>query len=465
MVTHLTIVESARRFLSAGAIGTAAIACTLFVTAPSSAQLGAAAGFKEAFTPEYMNRDMDLFVEFLELEPWQQPIVQALLSDYQDDFKAGVDGMRDRMESIRDKITGSDQNAIAIVMQPINQWSLERKALGLRFIENLRSQLSEEQLRDNWTRLERAIRRDKELPRGVIGGESVDIVVITRELDVPPPVMDSAKEALERYEINLDAALAARAQQMDESQPLIKQAMIDNDLTVGLRELEKIVAHRVGVRCAQDIGITEVTAAMGAPWGETVRIESLRRSFPIAYRTTSLESFFAEALGLEGITPEQIAKIEALHLDYQSQFDSYTDRIVESQRVEEPKQQTQSVRQSVARQSGQPAIKPLENPYKDLLDEREALSGKYRGLIADVLGEVLTAKLTGAAKFDSLEAARMAAEAGRAAASAERDGKASSTGSPVGGLSGAGRGGRGSGSASPGSAAGAAGTPASITED
>ena len=167
--------------------------CVGLSAPPAQAQLGLQAGFVEAFQPDYMNRDITLFVDFLILEDWQVPTVETLMKDYSDDFKVGCDGLRDEMKGMKDQIINAgDQGAMGVIMLPINKWIQEKARLKQRFVENLRSVLSDEQ-QERWPKLERAMRREKELPRGLLSGESVDLRQVSRECEVPPDFMLAAK--------------------------------------------------------------------------------------------------------------------------------------------------------------------------------------------------------------------------------------------------------------------------------
>lgn len=221
----------ARTFLAAFAL------CVGLSAPPAQAQLGLQAGFVEAFQPDFMNRDITLFIDFLALEEWQVPTVEKLMDDYADDFKIGSDGLRDEMKGMKEQIINAgDQGAMGVIMGPINKWIQEKARLKQRFVENLRSVLSDEQ-QERWPKLERAMRREKELPRGLLSGESVDLRQVSRECEVPPDVMIANKEVLDQYEIGLDAALLARANQLLASQDKIKEALVAQDYVRGLKEL------------------------------------------------------------------------------------------------------------------------------------------------------------------------------------------------------------------------------------
>ena len=416
--------------------------CLAAVASSAPAQLGASAGFREAFTPDFLSRDMDLFAEFLELEDWQQPIVQVLIENYQSDFSAGVDTMRDRIQSMKDRIQGSEPGTLAVIMAPITQWGAEKKLLAAKFVEDVRSQLSEQQINEGWPRLERAMNRDKELPRGELGGESVDLFILTREIGVTPDALLSAKESLSAYEVALDQAIAVRRQQMDRAQPRIQQAMVDSDFRTGLAELERIVAARVALRDTQEAATLQVAAALGEPWTSRLVDEALRRSYPTVFRATDLTNFFVEVRALEGLSEDQLTKINALEVEYRTLYEGVTAQLLALHRTQEPRTLTQGVRVSLARQEGR-AEKVDPNPYSDLQTARQQLDDKYRQSVVAVLGEELTAKLDGASKFDAAEGRRADGIANRAA-TANRAAKSLGGGDPAfggsGGLNGRGEG-------------------------
>ncbi len=377
----------------------ATIAICLGLSArPAQAQLGLQAGFVEAFQPDFMNRDIALFVDFLQLEEWQEPTIESLMQDYSGDFKLGCDGLRDEMKAMKDQIINAgDQGAIGIIMVPINKWIQQKARLKQKYIENLRSILSEEQ-QERWPALERAMRREKELPRGILSGESVDLRQISRDCEVPPDVMTSAKQALDEYEIALDACLVARSAQLLASQEIIKEALIAQDNVRGLKELELIVAKRVALRELQDRSIDALATAYGEPWGLVFRTKALATAFPLVYRPSPMIPYFAAALELPGLSPEQIAQLNALQVEYVNFYEEWRTRLAALYRTEEPKKQTEEVRRKI-NQGSPDAQKISRDPYRPMLDERDAMDEKTRQKIAEIVGTELSQQLPGAAKM------------------------------------------------------------------
>ena len=389
----MNLKTNTRTFLAAIAI------CVGLSAPPAQAQLGLQAGFVEAFQPDYMSRDITLFVDFLVLEEWQVPTVESLMQDYSDDFKVGSDGLRDEMKGMKDQIINAgDQGAMKVIMVPINKWIQEKARLKQRFIENLRSVLSDEQ-QERWPKLERAMRREKELPRGLLSGESVDLRQISRECDIPPDVMIANKEVLDQYEIGLDAALLARATQLLASQDKIKEALVSQDYARGLKELELIVATRVALRDLQDLAREAIAKGYGDTWGPIFRAKALVTAFPAVYRPSPMIPYFAAALELSGLSPEQIAQLNALQVEYVTFYEDWRVRLATLYRAEEPKKQTEETRRKMTQGSANHIPKPPLDPYRPMLDERDAMDEKTRQKIAEIVGPELSEQLPGAAKL------------------------------------------------------------------
>ena len=373
-----------------------ALSAPLLPAANAAPQLGQSAGFTEAFQPDFSDRDMDLIVETLELEDWQRTIVESLLADYKNDFRVGVDGLKDKLKAKGEEIkAGGDRNAMGIIMGPIGEWSREKAMLGHRFLDNLRGQLSESQAA-RWDALERAMRREKELPRGVLSGESVNLIAIARESTVSAESSDRSKDVLEEYSGALDDALRARASQLAQSQPIIQEAMVAQDWGRGLTQLEAIVARRVALRDVQDRYIDAIAAALGSA-GPDFKERALRAAYPQAYRPSPMVPYFAAARALAGLSPEQITAIDSIEREYVVAYADLENRWANGMRMHEPKAQLADVRVRMAAATGDVA-KPDPDPYRAFRDERERMNEKAREDVAKVVGDALAQQLPGGAE-------------------------------------------------------------------
>ncbi|MFM7259198.1 MAG: hypothetical protein ACKO3W_01215 [bacterium] len=187
-------------FLRAPMVAAAITSASVLSLAPAThAQFGGRGGMAQMFMPEYLSRDLPVFVDSLQLEEWQRPILEALLDDYNTNFNTAADGVRQAIGGLKDAAAGtSPDKVIELVQQPLLRWSDEREKLRQEFIANVKSQLSDTQA-ELWPRLERAMRREKCLPNHELSGEGLNLLLILRELDVSPAAADAARDAFEAY--------------------------------------------------------------------------------------------------------------------------------------------------------------------------------------------------------------------------------------------------------------------------
>ena len=392
-----------KRFLLAAAV----TAASFTLTPCAQAQLPREAGFNEIFSTDFMPKDMSLFVDFLELEDWQKPVLEALLSDYQAEYRAGEQGLRDKLTAMKDQIAGAGENgALTVLMKPIEDWKAEKEAMKQRFLDDVKGQLSDAQL-ERWPRLERALRREKQLPQGRLSGEKTDLIIVIRQIDVPLDNRMEAKDAIAAYETALDLALMERIKQQEASQPRIRKALTDNDPASGLVELERIVATRVAVRNVTDAHIDALATAFGAEWGPKFRERAMRDAYPLACRTPPLDPFFENVLAIEDLSAEQIAQINDIRSRFNDSMNALQVQFVAKVRQVEPERETERVRLAADAARNVQTSKGEQEPYKDLITERDRLIEDARNRVIALLNEEQKAKIPGIDKYREKEEERV----------------------------------------------------------
>lgn len=384
-----------KRFLLAAAVA----AASLTINPCVHAQLPREAGFGEIFLTDFMPKDMSLFVDFLALEDWQKPVLEALLVDYQAEYRAGEQGLRDKLTAMKDQIAGAGENgALTVLMKPIEDWKVEKEAMKQRFLDDVKGQLSDAQL-ERWPSLERALRREKQLPMGRLSGEKTDLVIVIRQIDVPLDSRLEAKDAIAAYETALDVALMERMKQQEASQPRIRKALTDNDSASGLAELERIVAARIAVRNVTDAHIDALATAFGAEWGPKFRERAMRDAYPLACRTPPLDPFFENVLAIEDLSAEQLAQINDIRSQFNDSMNTLQGQFVAKVRQVEPERETERVRLAADAARNVQASKSEQEPYKDLITERDRLIEDARNRVIALLNEEQKAKIPGIDKY------------------------------------------------------------------
>ena len=125
-------------------LATAVLAAGLAVTvAPGAmAQFGGPSGMATMFVPDFMTRDLPVFVDALQLEEWQRPILEALLDDYNTTFQTAAEGVRASMGQFRESAAGaSPERVMEMISKPLVDWTAEKKKLRDDFLASVKIQL------------------------------------------------------------------------------------------------------------------------------------------------------------------------------------------------------------------------------------------------------------------------------------------------------------------------------------
>jgi len=378
--------QSKNLLASAGLV--VALAAGAAFTPATHAQFGGQSNFAEAFQPDFLPRDMVTFNDYLGLEEWQRPIVEMLMEDYNTSFRAGVEGVRDEMRAIAERLQGtSNEDVMDLVMGPVQTWMNDKRRLGEGFLENVRGQLSDRQ-NERWPDFERALRRDKELPRGTLSGESVNLVAILREMPLNAETRNNIQSVVDRYVVRLDSALVSRKDVMRAVEDDLAAAMRSMDFDTGLAANDRIMASRIAVRTVQDESALEIEQALPAEHRGDFRQRHRITAYAKAFRGVGqMERFFEGVLTLPELSGEQIASIELIRDTYNDRVTMINESIVNAIRTEEPldaRRRTEMIR---ARHNGTAPPTREQSESSKLIAEREAAGDEARRAVLELLTE------------------------------------------------------------------------------
>lgn len=385
---------SARRLRNV-LIAAATAAPLVLFAGQARAQFSAAAGLADAFRPEFLDRDVPLFVEQLKLEDWQRPIIEMLLQDYTTTFQAGVEQMKEEMKESALVIgnTGRTEEAMETILEPIAVWDAERRQLRDEFLLNVKAQLSSDQTA-RWPRFERCLRREKELPKGELSGEAVDLSTMMRSLRMPYEVEETVDPLLVQYELELDGVLEARRRKIDSLQDSIKDAMTAMDFDRGLEATAEIMERRVAVRQTQDRWIEQISAALPVEYAETFRRNALERGYPKAFRPTSIPRLIESVRTIEDLSPDQLEQLDRIERGFDRDLTAIENRIVEKMREIEPEEPRRRVERLEARRNGDRSRREPSEVDKLVAEKGDLVDRTRREILA-----ILTPEQTGALRM------------------------------------------------------------------
>jgi len=396
-------------------LGALALGCALASAPMAHAQFGGRSGMASMFTPDFLPRDLPIFVDALGLEEWQRPVLEVFLQDYDTNFNTAADGVRSKMASFKDVAAGaSPERVIEMIQEPLVAWTVEKKKLREDFLGNVRGTLSETQV-ENWSRLERALRREKSLPLGELSGESLDLTLVVRETQPSPLALDAASAAIEQYEVSLDESLAARDTALDAAIAPMLQAMSRSDNNSGVAAQEGIMQKRVLVRNAQEAGIAAIRDALGSEYGSNFEARALQKAFPQVFRPDPINPLIEGAQALPDLTDDQKNRLSALSTQYGFDLNGVRANLMDAYRVTEPLEPRR--RTEMARQKAEGAtVRLTDAPQLEQAKQaREDLYVKYRNLLAEILTPDQRMAVPGFAKESPYDAEKDASARERAA--------------------------------------------------
>lgn len=381
--------------LSRLAIAVVAAGVALSLAPAAHAQFGGGVGMRNLFMPDFLGRDLPVFVDSLQLEEWQRPILETLLDEYNATFVTANEGFQAKMKETA--VGASQDRVMDAISKPLVEWAAEKVVLRDDFLASVKSLLSDVQV-EQWPRLERALRREKSLPNGELSGETLNLMMIFRELDAPPSAADAARVPMEEYEAKLDAALALRDAEVDATITPILKAMANNDSQGGIAVQERVMMRRVGVRTVQEESLVAITTALGDEYGAPFHKKAMQRAFPQVYRPDPINPMIDAALGLADLTEAQKTSLETLRAEFTVEYGSLQSRMVDAYRVTEPAEPRRRTEIAAQKASGATVKHSEATEIEMVKKQRDELYTKYRTLLAGLLNDVQKEAIPGMGK-------------------------------------------------------------------
>jgi hypothetical protein len=280
-----------------------------------------------------------------------------------------------------------------MILEPLAVWAAERAELGRGFLNNVRAQLTGAQI-DRWPRFERTLRREKELPKGELMGESVDLFTLVRTLRFPYEIEEAIDPIVVEYELALDEALAIRTAKIDSLQDRIKDAMAPMDFEAGLSATDQIMTTRVQVRRVQDEFVMRIAEALPGEFNGRFRDAALAEGYPRAFRPTPIPRLLESIRTLSDLTDDQKAQLDEIEAEFDLRLENIEMRIVEAFRIHEPGEARIKVQRMIDRRNGK-KIERTQTEADRIVATKNDLVDETRRRILAVLTPEQTGSLPG----------------------------------------------------------------------
>lgn len=428
------------------------------------------ASAQDAFTPDFTRRELDLLAGELGLDAAQVEAMGALWTEYEAAFLAGRDRVRARIagvrpgpgaadeaarergeafreqlralrdemrdalattddpteqreiaESFRDRVealraemadfgatTGDDaalRAAMAEIERATLEWVREKSGIRDRFLLGVQDLLTPEQAA-RWLDVERLLRRRRDLPRGVLAGETTDLAVLLEIVDPAPEALVAAEPVLAAWRIEIDAALRARSEAEERWSLPLADALRAEDAAEAASLAARIHDQHRRVRDVNGASMLLLLEALPDEAAAELANEYRRRTFPRVYGPTRAGRLLDAARRLEELDESTREALEALAADYAIERDAMREQQRETIWREEPGQ-------AMKRAIGRPverAVDPIAAGYARLL----AIDDAWIERLVATIGEEAAARLPRGATRGRRDARELEESADRA---------------------------------------------------
>jgi hypothetical protein len=361
----------------------------------------------EQLQPDFMRRDLSLFVDQLALDDAQTLVLETLFDDYEGDYElrssevqdqlrtlgqqmfqtmmspemrdmmgermreirtelddiAAEQGemtdeerrsfFRDRMMQIQEEMqaTRAEQGldletkaAIKEIFDLFEAWTIEKVAMRERFVEGLKSQLNDDQL-TAWPAFNRFLVREKSLPKSRLSGEGTNLFLIIDEYGLDDASFDRLEPLFDEYELALHNSLVSRDRFLETSAPKLYKALQGGDKDEARRIVDRQVDYRKAVRNVNDQFI-QTFASQVRELDDTKGSEFARTMQEQAYERIYRQTRTQRAYDMVmemELDPEIQAAVVELYASYMRELDSMNQRIVMLVRKKEPAEQVDQI--------------------------------------------------------------------------------------------------------------------------
>ncbi|MBL0870704.1 MAG: hypothetical protein IBJ18_09030 [Phycisphaerales bacterium] len=312
--------------------------------------------------------DLDKYGKILDMTPEQHDAVKALHEGY----TAEVAKLRERaqkmMEEVREEFreTG-DASVWRDLGEKITPIREEGKKVEKQFLEDVKSLLTEKQM-PLWGRVEKTRKREQTIRRGFISGETVDVIRVVEQMNLPEEQMKAINPTLERYENDLDPVLTKRNELFEAGMSQMRTLM--QDVMQGkTEEADKRMSEArdasVRVRDVNRRYAKEISSLLPPESSAKFDEEFKRESFPRIYRQSRYaQTVIDAALKMEGVDETKRKSIEAIAETYKRDTQSLNKKAEEATEASES---TMTVSGMMQRMGGEdPTMNELRRSRTDL---------------------------------------------------------------------------------------------------
>jgi hypothetical protein len=291
------------------------------------------------------------------------------------------------------------------LMLKVEEFLKAKAQLRSQFVLDAQASLAQGQI-ERWPALERALYRQRSLPKGLLPGESIDLVKLVEEWKLTDRQREQLSLALEGVEIILDEALHHRDALLATATNEIDQAIANRKPDLALTLTDRVTARRLAVRNINRTHIDQFAVGSASAegrsenavnfvgLGEQFRLAALKLCYPKVYMETRGVKAFAAVRKMDGLDESIRAGAADLEAAYQGELSSVNEQLRATIDRETATGSRRGIEHLKASMEGvESEAMSRGNPERELFVKRAELDDRYIELLSQLVGEERSAAL------------------------------------------------------------------------
>jgi hypothetical protein len=273
----------------------------------------------------------------------------------------------------------------------VDEFLKDKAKLRSQFVGDVQSDLADEQIQ-RWPALERALTRERSLPKGRISGESTDLVKLVAAQKLAESEMATLATSIEAYEVDLDGALKRRDAFLADANQGIDEAISSGDPDKAIAIAERAADLRVAVRKTNQQHAEQIALELGGEQGAAFRSAALQAFYPRIYHMTRGQRMFAAIKQMDDLPTDLVAAVAESQASYDGELKALNDHIRQTIDREEPRERLRGLEQlkrtmrgEDVNDDGEPALTMPDDPIREALEKRADMDDRYLRSVASLL--------------------------------------------------------------------------------
>ncbi len=280
-------------------------------------QVRVTATMRESGGGTVARRSVERYADLLGLDAAQRESALTIHDGYAAAMKEAQKARRSAVEEVSRSAQDSGDHAVFMEKMPgiEQEFKVQSGKVEKGFFDDVRSLLNGTEQEQRWPRVERMRRREVELRRGQMAGESLDLTEVVGGLKLDRAAAQEVAPVLDEYEFDLDAQLKGRQRVAADAPAFEPGKGFDMEkMQAGLAQVREA---GLKVKECNERFARKIEAMLPEERRAEFRTAVRMGTFPSVYRPSRVSRDLEKALALGDLTAEQRESLTELKRSYE----------------------------------------------------------------------------------------------------------------------------------------------------